>query len=59
MTIEFNSYEEKMDKTVNNLKKEYLGLRTGRASASLLEPVSVEAYGGKVTINQVANISVP
>ena len=59
MTIEFNSYEEKMDKTVNNLKKEYLGLRTGRASASLLEPVFVEAYGGKVPINQVANISVP
>ena len=59
MTIEFNSYEEKMDKTLNNLKKEYLGLRTGRASASLLEPVFVEAYGGKVPINQVGNISVP
>ena len=59
MTIEFNSYEEKMDKTLNNLKKEYLGLRTGRASASLLEPVSVDAYGAKVPINQVANISVP
>ena len=59
MTIQFNSYEEKMDKTLNNLKKEYLGLRTGRASASLLEPVFVEAYGGKVPINQVANISVP
>tara|TARA_B100000963_G_scaffold287796_1_gene256998 strand:+ start:401 stop:955 length:555 start_codon:yes stop_codon:yes gene_type:complete len=59
MTIEFNSYEEKMDKTLNNLKKEYLGLRTGRASASLLEPVSVDAYGAKVPINQVGNISVP
>ena len=59
MTIEFNSYEEKMDKTLNNLKKEYLGLRTGRASASLLEPVSVDAYGAKVPINQIANISVP
>ena len=59
MTIEFNSYEEKMDKTLNNLKKEYLGLRTGRASASLLEPVSVDAYGAKVPINQIGNISVP
>ena len=59
MTIEFNSYEEKMDKTLNNLKKEYLGLRTGRASATLLEPVFVEAYGGKVPLNQVGNISVP
>ena len=59
MTIEFNSYEEKMDKTLNNLKKEYLGLRTGRASASLLEPVAVDAYGAKVPINQVGNINVP
>ena len=59
MTMEFNLYEEKMDKTLNNLRKEYLGLRTGRASASLLEPVSVDAYGAKVPINQVGNISVP
>ena len=59
MTIEFTSYEAKMEKALENLKKEYLGLRTGRASASLLEPVSVEAYGGKVPINQVGNISVP
>ena len=59
MTIDFKSYEEKMDKTINNLKKEYLGLRTGRASASLLEPVSVDAYGAKVPINQIGNISVP
>ena len=59
MTIELNSYEEKMGKTLNNLRKEYLGLRTGRASASLLEPVAVEAYGAKVPLNQVGNISVP
>ena len=59
MTIEFNSYEDKMDKTLDNLKKEYLGLRTGRASASLLEPVSVDAYGARVPINQVGNISIP
>jgi len=59
MTIEFNLYQEKMDKTINNLRKEYLGLRTGRASASLLEPVYAEAYGSKVPLNQVGNISVP
>ncbi len=59
MSIEFNSYEDKMDKALENLKKEYLGLRTGRASASLLEPVQVEAYGAKVPIIQVGNISVP
>ncbi len=59
MLIEFKSYEDKMVKALDNLRKEYLGLRTGRASASLLEPLSVDAYGGKVPINQVGNISVP
>ncbi len=59
MSIEFSSYEDKMDKALDNLKKEYLGLRTGRASASLLEPVAVEAYGARVPINQIGNISVP
>src|SRR5271170_5792561 len=41
------------------LKHELGGLRTGRASASLLEPVQVEAYGQRMPINQVASISVP
>ncbi len=59
MTIDFKIYEDKMEKALDALKREYLGLRTGRASASLLEPVSVDAYGGKVPINQVGNISVP
>ena len=41
------------------LRKEFGGLRTGRASASLLEPVMVSAYGGTVPLNQLANVSVP
>ena len=41
------------------LKHELGGLRTGRASASLLEPVHVEAYGQRMPLNQVATISVP
>ena len=41
------------------LKHELGGLRTGRASASLLEPVQVEAYGQRMPINQLATISVP
>jgi ribosome recycling factor len=41
------------------LKHELGGLRTGRASASLLDPVQVEAYGQRMPINQVATISVP
>jgi len=48
-----------MDGAVEVLRKEFGGLRTGRASASLLEPVSVGAYGGTVPLNQLANISVP
>jgi ribosome recycling factor len=41
------------------LRKEFGGLRTGWASASLLEPVTVGAYGGTVPLNQLANVSVP
>jgi ribosome recycling factor len=41
------------------LRKEFGGLRTGRASASLLEPITVAAYGGTVPLNQLANVSVP
>lgn len=48
-----------MEKTLDVLKKEFSGLRTGRASVSFLDPISVEAYGSKVPLNQVSNISVP
>nr|WP_211101531.1 ribosome recycling factor [Niveispirillum sp. SYP-B3756] len=44
---------------LETLRKEFAGLRTGRASANLLEPVVVEAYGATVPLNQVANVSVP
>lgn len=49
----------RMDGALDVLRKEFGGLRTGRASASLLEPVSVAAYGGAMPINQLANVSVP
>lgn len=49
----------RMDGAVEVLRKEFGGLRTGRASASLLEPVDVPAYGGTQPLNQLANISVP
>jgi ribosome recycling factor len=49
----------RMDGAVEVLRKEFGGLRTGRASVSLLEPITVAAYGGTLPINQVANISVP
>ncbi len=49
----------RMDSAVDVLKKEFAGLRTGRASASLLEPVVVEAYGQTMPITQCGTIGVP
>ena len=49
----------RMDSAVEVLKKEFSGLRTGRASANLLDPVVVEAYGSTMPLNQVATIAVP
>lgn len=51
--------EKRMGGALDALKKEFGGLRTGRASASLLEPIQVEAYGSRMPLNQVGNISVP
>ncbi|MDG5494635.1 MULTISPECIES: ribosome recycling factor [unclassified Azospirillum] len=51
--------ERRMAGALETLRKEFAGLRTGRASANLLEPVVVEAYGATVPLNQVANVSVP
>lgn len=50
---------EKMDKSIASLDRELGGLRTGRASANLLNPVQVEAYGSKMPISQVATVSTP
>jgi ribosome recycling factor len=49
----------RMDGALEVLRKEFAGLRTGRASASLLDPVAVEAYGNPMPLNQVATVSVP
>jgi len=49
----------RMDGAIEVLRKEFAGLRTGRASTSLLEPVMVAAYGNTVPLNQVASINVP
>jgi ribosome recycling factor len=52
-------YRDRMDKAVQALKDEFASLRTGRASASLLDPVHVEAYGSSMPLNQVGAVSVP
>lgn len=51
--------KRRMDSAVEVLRKEFQGLRTGRASTALLDPVMVDAYGSLVPLNQVANVSVP
>jgi ribosome recycling factor len=50
---------KRMDSALEVLRKELQGLRTGRASASLLEPLTVEAYGSEMPLPQVATINVP
>lgn len=56
---DLKTFRDRMDKAVAALKDEFAGLRTGRASASLLDPIMVEAYGSTMPLNQVAAISVP
>lgn len=48
-----------MDKTVEDLRKEYLKIRTGRANISLLDDVKVDYYGNPSSLSQVANLAVP
>ena len=48
-----------MEGALEALKKEFAGLRTGRASASLLDPVMVDAYGSSMPLNQCGTVSVP
>ncbi|MDG1459102.1 MAG: ribosome recycling factor [Pseudoprimorskyibacter sp.] len=49
----------RMDGAIANLRTELASLRTGRASASMLEPVQVDAYGAMTPINQVGTVNVP
>ncbi|ANT59038.1 MULTISPECIES: ribosome recycling factor [unclassified Salipiger] len=51
--------QRRMDGAMANLRTEFASLRTGRASASMLEPVQVEAYGSMTPINQVGTVNVP
>jgi ribosome recycling factor len=55
----FTDAERRMQKAIDALKQDLGALRTGRASASLLERISVDYYGTPTPINQVASISAP
>jgi ribosome recycling factor len=54
-----SKYKDRMEKAVTALKEEFASLRTGRASASLLDQVHVEAYGSNMPLNQVAAVTAP
>lgn len=56
---DINELKRRMQGAIQVLKQELSGLRTGRASAHLLDPVQVEAYGQNMPLNQVATVSVP
>lgn len=57
--IDLDALEKRMDGALNALKGEFASLRTGRASASMLDPVTVEAYGSPMPINQLGTVTVP
>jgi len=51
--------KKRMDASIEHVRRELSGLRSGRASVALLDPVQVEAYGSQMPLNQVASLSVP
>ncbi|WP_371038433.1 MULTISPECIES: ribosome recycling factor [unclassified Rhodosalinus] len=59
LEIDIADLERRMEGAMSSLRTEFASLRTGRASASMLEPVMVEAYGQKTPINQVGTVNVP
>lgn len=58
-TFDINDLEGRMRMAIEALKRELSGLRTGRASAHLLDPVQVSIYGARMALNQVATVTVP
>ena len=59
MDSRLNVYEEKMEKSLNNLEEEYAGIRAGRANPHVLDKLRVDYYGTPTPIQSVANVSVP
>jgi ribosome recycling factor len=57
--LDTDDLERRMDGAMASLRTEFASLRTGRASASMLEPVMVDAYGAMTPINQVGTVNVP
>ena len=57
--LDIDNIRSRMDSSVSTLHSEFMGLRAGRASTGMLEPIMVDAYGSKMPMNQVGNISAP
>jgi ribosome recycling factor len=57
--IDLDDIEKRMNGAIASLRQEFASLRTGRASASMLDPITVEAYGSPTPINQLGTINVP
>ena len=57
--LNISDIEKRMSGAIASLKNDFLSLRTGRASSSMLDPVVVEVYGSKLPLNQCASITVP
>ena len=57
--LDTDELQRRMDGALGALRTEFASLRTGRASASMLEPITVEAYGQRTPINQVGTVNVP
>ena len=59
MDSRLNPFQDKMEKTLNNLEEEYVGIRAGRANPHILDKLRVDYYGTPSPIQSVANVSVP
>ncbi|MGB0660129.1 MAG: ribosome recycling factor [Mangrovicoccus sp.] len=57
--VDLDDLERRMDGAMASLKQEFSSLRTGRAAASMLDPINVDAYGAVTPINQVGTVNVP
>ncbi len=57
--FDLGDIKKRMSGAVSKLQDEFSGLHTGRASASMLDPITVNSYGAQMPLNQVANVSVP
>ena len=58
-TFDLEDLKRRMQASTVALKSDFAGLRTGRASANLLDPIMVDAYGNKMPLRECASISVP